>query len=80
MSKNKNTNKNTEIEVKEFEINKEGKLIPCYELKVGKKIIGTLEETEPKKISVIMDGETAMVVKTVEEGIEAVIRQWNLFQ
>lgn len=73
-------NKHTEVEVKEFEINREGKHIPCYELKVGKKVIGTLEAAEPKKISVVMDGETIMVVKTVEEGIEAVIRQWNLFQ
>ncbi|MGX7031036.1 DUF2969 family protein [Vagococcus zengguangii] len=73
-------NKDIEVLIEETTKNKNGETVTVYEMKIGKKTIGTVEATANNKFEVYYDQELISTVKNLDEGFEEIIRQWNLFQ
>lgn len=73
-------NKDIEVIIEETTKNKNGETINVYEMKIGKKTIGTVEALVNNKFEVYYDQELIGTVKNLDEAFEEIIRQWNLFQ
>lgn len=72
-------NKDIEVVVKESQKNIAGKSYEVLTLWVGKKEIGHLEATEKGYVVFYPEGKES-TVKTVDEGFDALIRNWNLHE
>jgi hypothetical protein len=72
--------KNKDIEVKIEEATKKvnGQTMTVNTLLIGKKEIGQIIPQDSKKFAVLIDGRNEVTVKTMDEAIEYIIRQWNL--
>jgi hypothetical protein len=72
--------KNKDIEVKIEEATKKinGQTMTVNTLLIGKKEIGQIILQDSKKFAVLIDGRNEVTVKTMDEAIEYIIRQWNL--
>lgn len=70
-------NKDIEVKIEESQKNVNGENKTVTQLFIGKKMIGELIPQE-KNIEVIFDGESKGSVKKLDDGIEAIIREWNL--
>ncbi|MFC0232820.1 DUF2969 family protein [Vagococcus entomophilus] len=51
-----------------------------HTLKVGKKLVGSVEKRDEKKFVVKIEQENEQMAKSYEEGYELLIRHWNLYQ
>lgn len=70
-------NKDIEVKIEEMQQNINGENKTVTQLFIGKKMIGELIPQE-KNFEIIFDGETKGMTKSLDDGIEAVIREWNL--
>ncbi|MTD42246.1 DUF2969 family protein [Erwinia sp. CPCC 100877] len=72
--------KNKDIEVKIEEATKKvnGQIMTVNTLLIGKKEIGQIIPQDSKKFAVLIEGRNEVTVKTMNEAIEYIIRQWNL--
>lgn len=73
-------NKDTEVQIEEITINKNGEVLSGYEMKIGKKVIGKIEVLSEKKYNSMIEDENLGVTKSLDEAMETIIRHWNLFQ
>lgn len=73
-------NKDIEVRVEQAKTNSKGQPANVQQVIVGKKVIGEVEELENGKITVTVTGESSQHVRNVDEGIESLIRHWNLHQ
>ncbi|WP_086312255.1 hypothetical protein A5821_000021 [Enterococcus sp. 7F3_DIV0205] len=71
-------NKDIEVKIEESEKKVNGEVITVNTLTIGKKEIGQILTQDTKKFAVVIDGRNEATVKTLDEAIEYVIRQWNL--
>lgn len=71
-------NKDIEVKIEEAEKKINGETITVNTLTIGKKEIGQVLAQGTKKFSVVIDGRNEATVKTLDEAIEYIIRQWNL--
>lgn len=71
-------NKDIEVRIEEEVLNVEGQQVTVTKMMIGKKEIGRIIPNDSKKFTLEMSGENTGTVKSVEEGIETIIRQWNL--
>ncbi|MBO0476332.1 DUF2969 family protein [Vagococcus sp. DIV0080] len=71
-------NKPVEVEIREEEILKDGEKIACHQLFIGKKMIGEVIAMEDAKFEVKADDSLVGYTKTMDEGYEEVLRNWNL--
>ena len=71
--------KNKDIEVQINEVKKQvaGQTVTVNQLVIGKKVIGEVIPTT-NQFGAWADGEKISTVKTLDAGVEAVIRAWNL--
>lgn len=70
-------NKDIEVRIEEEQQQIEGQQVTITKMLIGKKEIGRIIPKD-KKFMLEMNNENAGIVKSVEEGIETIIRQWNL--
>ncbi|MBL1229239.1 DUF2969 domain-containing protein [Enterococcus sp. BWB1-3] len=71
-------NKDIEVRIEEEKQTLAGVQITVTKLLIGKKEIGRIIPKDEKRFTIEMNGGTQATVKTVDEGIESIIRQWNL--
>lgn len=71
-------NKDIEVKIEEEKITVSGQQVTVTKLLIGKREIGRIIPKDEKRFTIEMDGNIQGTVKSVDEGIEAVIRQWNL--
>ncbi|MBP1044959.1 DUF2969 domain-containing protein [Enterococcus sp. BWM-S5] len=71
-------NKDIEVRIEEEQLKIEGQSVTITKMLIGKKEIGRILPKDGKKFVLEMNGETSGTVKSIEEGIETIIRQWNL--
>ena len=71
-------NKPVEVEIKETEVIYNGESISCHQLFIGKRMIGEVLEIEATKFEVKSDDNFVGITKTMEQGYEEVLRNWNL--
>lgn len=71
-------NKPVEVEIKEELINKDGESKALHQLFIGKKLIGEVLEIETTKFEVKSDDSFISFAKTMDQGYEEVLRNWNL--
>lgn len=71
-------NKDIEVRIEETQKKVNGETITVSTLMIGKKEIGQVVPQDTKKFTVIIDGRNEATVKTLDEAIEYIIRQWNL--
>ncbi|WP_086348219.1 DUF2969 domain-containing protein [Candidatus Enterococcus clewellii] len=71
-------NKDIEVRIEEEQQKVDGQQVTVTKMLIGKKEIGRIIPKDSKKFSLEMSGESSGTVKSVEEGIETIIRQWNL--
>lgn len=71
-------NKPVEVEIKEDVIAKDGEKLAIHQLFIGKRMIGEVLEVESTKFEVRADDTLVGFVKTMEQGYEEVLRNWNL--
>jgi hypothetical protein len=71
-------NKDIEVRIEEEGATIEGQQVTVTKMLIGKKEIGRIIPKDSKKFILEMNGENSGTVKSVEEGIETIIRQWNL--
>ena len=72
-------NKDIEVVIEESTKQKNGVALTNYEMKIGKKNIGHVENIE-NKFEVYFDGNLITTTKNLDDAFEEIIRQWNLFQ
>ncbi|MBO0441899.1 DUF2969 domain-containing protein [Candidatus Enterococcus ikei] len=71
-------NKDIEVRIEETQKKINGELLTVSTLMIGKKEIGQVLPQDSKKFAVMIDGRNEATVKTLDEAIEYIIRQWNL--
>ncbi|MDT2815581.1 DUF2969 domain-containing protein [Vagococcus carniphilus] len=71
-------NKPVEVEIKETETVKDGKTIVCHQLFIGKKMIGEVLEVDSSKYEIKSEESFVGIAKTMDQGYEEVLRNWNL--
>ncbi|MGC6768557.1 DUF2969 domain-containing protein [Enterococcus sp. LJL128] len=71
-------NKDIEVRVEEEKITFNGQQVESTNLLIGKKEIGRIVPNGSGKFLIEMGKENQGVVKSIDEGIETVIRLWNL--
>ncbi|MFD1900237.1 DUF2969 domain-containing protein [Enterococcus termitis] len=71
-------NKDIEVRIEESQKKINGELATINTLMIGKKEIGQVVSQASKKFAVVIDGRNEATVKTLDEAIEYIIRQWNL--
>ena len=71
-------NKDIEVRIEESQKKINEELLTINTLMIGKKEIGQVVTQAEKKFAVLIDGRNEATVKTLDEAIEYVIRQWNL--
>ncbi|MBL1226939.1 DUF2969 domain-containing protein [Enterococcus sp. BWR-S5] len=71
-------NKDIEVRIEEEQQKVDGQQVIITKLLIGKKEIGRIVPKDSKKFTLEMNSENTGTVKSVEEGIETIIRQWNL--
>ncbi|MEG0254479.1 MAG: DUF2969 domain-containing protein [Vagococcus sp.] len=71
-------NKPVEVEIKETEIKKDDNMMTCHQLFIGKKMIGEVLEVDNAKFEVRADDSFVSIAKTMDQGYEEVLRNWNL--
>jgi hypothetical protein len=71
-------NKPVEVENKETEIKKDGETLAHHQLFIGKRMIGEVTALDSTKFEVKSDDSFVGFVKTMDQGYEEVLRNWNL--
>lgn len=71
-------NKPVEVDIREEEIKKDGETLASHQLFIGKKMIGTVTEVSSSKFEVKNEDGFIGFTKTMDEGYEEVLRNWNL--
>lgn len=71
-------NKPVEVEIKETEAKNNGNIVTCHQLYIGKKMIGEVLEIDSAKFEVRADESFVSIAKTMDQGYEEVLRNWNL--
>lgn len=71
-------NKDIEVRIEEEQGSFNGQKVEISKLFIGKKEIGQVIPQEPKKMIVTIDGRNEATLKTMNEAVEYIIRQWNL--
>ncbi|MEI5992999.1 DUF2969 domain-containing protein [Candidatus Enterococcus mansonii] len=71
-------NKDIEVKIEETQKKINGQTLTVNTLIIGKKEIGQVVVQESKKFAVMIDDRHEATVKTLDEAIEYIIRQWNL--
>ncbi|OJG75262.1 hypothetical protein RV12_GL001867 [Enterococcus quebecensis] len=71
-------NKDIEVRIEETQKKINGETITINTLMIGKKEIGQVVPQDSKKFAVVIDNRNEATVKTLDEAIEYIIRQWNL--
>lgn len=71
-------NKDIQVVVQEDQKKINGTTRNILNLLIGKKIIGQIMLNDDKKFVILNTGSKEIVMKTQEEAIEYIIRQWNL--
>lgn len=71
-------NKDIQVVIEEDKKNINGTIRDILNLSIGKKIIGQIMMNDEKKFVILNNGNKELVMKTQEEAIEYIIRQWNL--
>lgn len=72
-------NKDIQVQIKEEERSINGKTETITQLMIGKKMIGEIVP-ENKNFQAFNDGHLLGNFKTLDDGIEALIRNWNLHE
>ncbi|OJG81275.1 hypothetical protein RV10_GL003403 [Enterococcus pallens] len=70
-------NKDIQVQIQDAQKQVNGKTIEVIQLVIGKKIIGELIP-DGKNFQIFVDGNSLGAAKSLDDGIEAVIRNWNL--
>lgn len=70
--------KNKPIEINIEELVENG--VEIQRLLTGKKIMGEVRKVNDRKFEVYIDNELKLTTKSMDQGIEEIIAQWNLFQ
>lgn len=70
-------NKDIQVQIQDVQKQINGKNIEVVELVIGKKIIGELIP-DGKNFQIFVDSNSLGTAKSLDDGIEAVIRNWNL--
>lgn len=70
-------NKDIQVQIQDAQRQVNGKNIEVVQLVIGKKIIGELIP-DGKNFQIFVDGNSLGAAKSLDDGIEAVIRNWNL--
>lgn len=70
-------NKDIQVQIQDAQRQVNGKNIEVVQLVIGKKIIGELFP-DGKNFQIFVDGNSLGAAKSLDDGIEAVIRNWNL--
>ncbi|MDR0922020.1 MAG: DUF2969 domain-containing protein [Lactobacillales bacterium] len=73
-------NKDIEVKVEEVKRNAGNSQVTVHQLSIGKNIIGVVIPTEDKRFQVEVGGKVEAVVKTLDEGFEFLIADYNLHQ
>lgn len=71
-------NKPVEVEIKENTLQKDDETKAYHQLFIGKKMIGEVLELDSTKFEVKCDGNFVLFAKTMDQGYEEVLRNWNL--
>lgn len=71
-------NKDIEVRIEETQKKVNGETVTISTLLIGKKEIGQVVPQDTKKFAVVIDERNEATVKTLDEAIEYIIRQWNL--
>lgn len=71
-------NKPVEVEIKEEVIKKDNESKALHQLFIGKKLIGEVLELDASKFEVKSEGTFISFAKTMDQGYEEVLRNWNL--
>lgn len=71
-------NKDIEVRIEETQKKINAEMITVSTLMIGKKEIGQVIPQNSKKFAVVIDSRNEATVKTLDEAIEYIIRQWNL--
>lgn len=71
-----NRNKNIEVEIKETANQSES--LTELEVLVKNKVIGTVRQPLDEQVSVLYKAEKEMTAKTIDEGIQMIIAEYNL--
>ncbi|MGX7024789.1 DUF2969 domain-containing protein [Vagococcus hydrophili] len=71
-------NKPVEVEIKENTVQKDGETKANHQLFIGKKMIGEILEMDSTKFEVKCDDNFVLFAKSMEQGYEEVLRNWNL--
>lgn len=69
--------KDIQVQIQDAQRQVNGKNIEVVQLVIGKKIIGELIP-DGKNFQIFVDGNSLGAAKSLDDGIEAVIRNWNL--
>lgn len=71
-------NKDIEVRIEEEISTYNGQKVEISKLFIGKKEIGQVIPQESKKMIVTIDGRNETTMKSMDEAVEYIIRQWNL--